>query len=113
MTDVPEDWHVRRKRYDAFMATELGQHSDRAYEKALLIDYWQIDADDSGFLDHLMALDEKAKDAHAARLRHQADAAGGGLSRLLLSAPKIISFTLLTISIIVSIFLSVRRSTRR
>ena len=33
MTD-PEDWHIRRKRFDAFMATELG-HLYKTYEKAL------------------------------------------------------------------------------
>ena len=59
MTDEPEDWHVRRKRFDAFTATELGGLY-HAYESALT-NYWQIG--ENADPDHLMALDEKAKDA--------------------------------------------------
>lgn len=58
MTDVPEDWHVRRKRYDALMATELGQLY-HAYERALT-DYWQGDVDND---QQMMALDKASKEA--------------------------------------------------
>ena len=59
MTD-PEDWHVRRKRFDAFMATELGQLY-RAYEMALIA-YWRIDADDSVSQNKMMELDRITKE---------------------------------------------------
>ena len=59
LIDEPEDWHVRRKRFDAFTATELGGLY-HAYESALT-NYWQIG--ENADPDHLMALDEKAKDA--------------------------------------------------
>ena len=59
MTDDPEDWHVRRKRYDAFMATELG-HLYKAYENALT-NYWQIG--ENAPPNQMMELDQKAKDA--------------------------------------------------
>ena len=59
MVDEPEDWHVRRRRFDAFAQTELGRLY-HAYETALT-NYWQIGENaDSGTL---MLLDEKAKDA--------------------------------------------------
>jgi hypothetical protein len=57
MTD-PEDWQVRRKRYEAFMATELGELY-RKYEHAL-IDYWRQDANDAP--NKLMELDRISKD---------------------------------------------------
>jgi hypothetical protein len=60
MTD-PEDWHVRRKRYDAFLKTELGELY-RKYENSLVA-YWQIDALDEASRDSLMKLDREAKDA--------------------------------------------------
>ncbi len=59
MTD-PEDWHVRRKRFDAFMATELGQLY-RAYEMALIA-YWRIDTDDSATLAKLAEFDRISKE---------------------------------------------------
>jgi hypothetical protein len=59
MTDL-EDWHVRRKRYEAFMATNLGQ-SYRAYEKAL-IDYWRQDANEGLPSNKLMELDQISKE---------------------------------------------------
>ena len=43
MIDEPEDWHVRRKRFDAFSQTELGRLY-HAYESALT-NYWQIGED--------------------------------------------------------------------
>ena len=62
MIDEPEDWHVRRKRFDAFSQTELGRLY-HAYESALT-NYWQMDARDGNVnTDMLMEFDEKAKDA--------------------------------------------------
>ena len=59
MADEPEDWHVRRKRYEAFInTTELGKLFI-VYEKAL-VDYWQVDPDDDR---KMMEFDKKAKDA--------------------------------------------------
>ena len=58
MTDI-EDWHVRRKRYDALMATELGQLY-KTYENALT-NYWQIGENAPSI--QMMELDQKAKDA--------------------------------------------------
>ena len=43
MIDEPEDWHVRRKRFDAFAATELGGLY-KAYENALT-NYWKVGED--------------------------------------------------------------------
>jgi hypothetical protein len=59
MTD-PEDWHVRRKRYEAFMATELGELY-RKYEHAL-IDYWRQDANEDFANNKMMELDRISKD---------------------------------------------------
>jgi hypothetical protein len=59
MTD-PEDWHVRRKRFDAFMTTELGQLY-RQHEKAL-IDYWRQDANEDLAHNKIMELDRISKD---------------------------------------------------
>jgi hypothetical protein len=61
MTDELEDWHVRRKRYEALMATELGKLY-RAHETAL-IDYWRVDAKDDVAHNKLMTLDERSKEA--------------------------------------------------
>lgn len=62
MIDEPEDWHVRRKRFDAFTATELGRLY-KTYENALTA-YWQADANSDDYDDDkLMKLDTKAKDA--------------------------------------------------
>jgi hypothetical protein len=59
MTDI-EDWHVRRRRFDAFMGTELGKLY-RAHEKAL-IDYWRVDADDTVAHNKLIELDALTKE---------------------------------------------------
>ena len=59
MTEDPEDLHVRRKRFDAFTATELGRLY-HAYENAL-INYWQIGENASAV--QMMKLDKKANDA--------------------------------------------------
>jgi hypothetical protein len=42
---IDAEWHAMRKRYEAFLATDLGKLY-RAYDKAN-IDYWRRDADDS------------------------------------------------------------------
>jgi hypothetical protein len=55
MTEA-EDWHALRKRYEAFMATDLGKLY-RAHDHAL-IDYWRRDADDSVSSARLKELDE-------------------------------------------------------
>jgi hypothetical protein len=39
-----EEWHAMRKRYEAFMATDLGKLY-RAYDSALVA-YWKHDADE-------------------------------------------------------------------
>ena len=57
--DEPEDWHVRRKRFDAFTQTELGGLY-KAYEQALTA-YWQADPDKEP--QKTMILDEMTKDA--------------------------------------------------
>ena len=59
MTDEPEDWHVRRKRFDAFTATELGRLY-HAYETALT-NYWKVGEDAPAI--QVMDLDQKANDA--------------------------------------------------
>lgn len=59
MIDEPEDWHVRRKRFDAFTATELGRLY-HAYETALT-NYWQIGENAPAV--QMMELDTKARDA--------------------------------------------------
>jgi hypothetical protein len=59
MTDV-EDWEERRKRFNAFMATELGQLYHR-YERALIA-YWRVDASDDIGGKQLMELDKISKD---------------------------------------------------
>ena len=61
MTEEPEDWHERRKRFNALMATELGQLY-RRYENDLIA-YWKVDAseDIGGF--QLMELDKATKDS--------------------------------------------------
>ena len=59
MIDEPEDWHVRRKRFDAFTQTELGQLY-RTYEQSLT-NYWNVGENvDPGLL---MDLDKKTKEA--------------------------------------------------
>lgn len=60
MTDI-EDWHVRRKRHDAFMGTDLGKLY-WTYQQAL-IDYWRIDDKDDIAHDKLMEFDARAKEA--------------------------------------------------
>jgi hypothetical protein len=60
MTEDPEDWHVRRKRYDAFKTTELGKLF-LTYENALVA-YWQT-GDDEVSTEELMKADRTAKDA--------------------------------------------------
>ena len=40
-----DDWYAKRKRYEAFMLTDLGILY-RAYDRAL-IDYWRNDANES------------------------------------------------------------------
>jgi hypothetical protein len=60
MTEDPEDWHERRKRFNALMATELGQLY-RAHEKAL-IDYWRVDGNEDIGGNKLMQLDQISKD---------------------------------------------------
>lgn len=59
MIDEPEDWHVRRKRFDAFTQTELGRLY-KAYETALT-DYWNVGENIND--GKLMELDNKAKEA--------------------------------------------------
>ena len=54
MSDT-EDWRVMRKRYEAFLATDLGKLY-RAYDHAL-IDYWRRDADDDVSYARLTELD--------------------------------------------------------
>ena len=56
-----EDFNVRRKRYDAFMQTELGK-LHRAYEQAL-INYWRVDADEDVSGRRLIELDTISKEA--------------------------------------------------
>lgn len=56
MTD-PEDPNVRRKRYDALLATELGKLFI-AHEDALVA-YWQADAAQD---EQIMALDKRARE---------------------------------------------------
>ena len=50
-----EDWHALRKRYEAFMATELGKLY-RAYDQAT-IDYWRLNADEATSPARLKELD--------------------------------------------------------
>ena len=42
---IDAEWHAMRKRYEAFLATDLGKLY-RAYDKAL-IDYWRHERDDN------------------------------------------------------------------
>jgi len=60
MTEV-EDWHTRRRRYDAFTETELGKLF-HTYETALVA-YWRIDGDEKISDQRLMELDNVAKTA--------------------------------------------------
>jgi hypothetical protein len=73
MTDV-EDFNVRRKRYDVFMATELGQ-LHRAHEQAL-INYWRVDADDRVESQTLMELDRISKETTHAYVTKLMELAG-------------------------------------
>jgi hypothetical protein len=63
MTEA-EEWRARRKRYEAFMATELGRLY-RAYDHAL-IEYWRRDADDSVSDARLRGLDAICRETTSA-----------------------------------------------
>lgn len=56
-----EDWHAQRRRYNAFLATELGKLY-RAYDSALIA-YWRRDADENVPHAKLMELDKSAREA--------------------------------------------------
>lgn len=73
MTDI-EDFNVRRKRYDAFMQTELGKLY-RAHEQAL-INYWRVDADDTVNSSRLMELDRISKETTHAYVTKLMELAG-------------------------------------
>ena len=60
MTEA-EAWRALRKRYEAFVATDLGQLY-RAYDRAL-IEYWRRDADDRVSDARLQELDEICREA--------------------------------------------------
>jgi hypothetical protein len=60
MTET-EDWHAKRRRYEAFSATELGRLY-RAYDKAT-IDYWRKDGVDDFPIKRLEELNEIAREA--------------------------------------------------
>jgi bisphosphoglycerate-dependent phosphoglycerate mutase len=60
MTET-EDWHVQRRRYEAFSATELGKLY-RAYDKAT-INYWRRDMDDDISPAEVKALQERYREA--------------------------------------------------
>jgi hypothetical protein len=60
MTET-EDWHAKRKRYDAFLDTDLGKLY-RAYDKAT-IDYWRHDMDDNISHARLQEMDQIAREA--------------------------------------------------
>ena len=60
MTEEPEDWHERRKRFNALMATEVGQLY-REYENALIA-YWKVDANEDIGGVKLMNLDQVSKE---------------------------------------------------
>lgn len=53
---IDAEWHAMRKRYEVFLATDLGKLY-RAYDHAT-IDYWRRDADDSVSPARLKELDE-------------------------------------------------------
>jgi hypothetical protein len=69
-----EDWHAQRRRYVAFMATDLGKLY-RAHEHAL-IDYWRRDADDSVSSSRLKDLDERSREATQAFVAKLMELAG-------------------------------------
>lgn len=56
-----DDWRALRARYEAFMATELGQLY-RAYDHAM-IDYWRHDRDDDISPAKLKAMDERCRES--------------------------------------------------
>ena len=72
MIDEPEDWHVRRKRFDAFTQTELGRLY-HAYETALT-NYWKVGEDAPAI--QVMDLDQKANDATHAFVTRLMELAG-------------------------------------
>ena len=72
MIDEPEDWHVRRKRFDAFTQTELGQLY-KAYEQALTA-YGQADPDQEP--QKTMSLDEMTRDTTHAFITKLMELAG-------------------------------------
>jgi hypothetical protein len=53
---IDAEWHAMRKRYEAFLATDLGKLY-RAYDHAT-IDYWRRDGDDSISPARLRELDQ-------------------------------------------------------
>jgi hypothetical protein len=60
MTEA-DDWHALRKRYEAFMATDLGKLY-RAYDKAM-IDYWRHERDDNVSYNMRNELEERCREA--------------------------------------------------
>ena len=54
-----DDWLAQRKRYTAFLATDLGKLY-RAYDSATIA-YWRRDGDDSVAHSKLMELDQTAR----------------------------------------------------
>lgn len=73
MSDT-EDWRAKRKRYEAFLATDLGKLY-RAYDHAL-IDYWRRDADDRVSGKRLKELDEICRERTAAFVAKLMEIAG-------------------------------------
>lgn len=69
-----ENWRALRKRYDAFLATDLGKLY-RAYDHAM-IDYWRHDADDDISSAKLKAMDERCREATNAFLAKLMELAG-------------------------------------
>jgi hypothetical protein len=60
-TETDEEWRANRARYEAFMATDLGQLY-RAYDSAT-IKYWQADGKENISQKRLDELDQKAREA--------------------------------------------------
>jgi hypothetical protein len=56
-----EEWLAKRKRYEAFIATDLGKLY-RAYDHAL-IDYWRRDGDEKFPVKRLQELNQISREA--------------------------------------------------
>jgi hypothetical protein len=58
---IDAEWHAMRKRYEAFLATDLGKLY-RAYDKAN-IDYWRKDGVEDFPIKRLQELSQIAREA--------------------------------------------------